>query len=78
MNSKEFRRRQRALGWTNKKIADFVRKSEQTVSNWRNDRQAIPEHVELLLDLAESTQRDEESAMEQGKPPVTVGESLTP
>lgn len=62
MDAAEFRKRQRQLGWTNKKIAEFVRKTEQTVSNWRNERQSIPDHVELLLDLAESTQRTEESA----------------
>jgi len=52
MNSVEFRERQSQLGWTNKKIAEFVKKSEQSVSNWRNDRQSIPDHVEMLLDIA--------------------------
>jgi len=61
MDATEFRKRQRRLGWTNKKIADFVRKSEQTVSNWRNERQSIPDHVEVLLDLAETTDRDAQS-----------------
>ena len=65
MEATEFRRRQRVLGWTNKKIAEFTKKSEQTVSNWRNDRQSIPDHVEILLDAAETSQRDAERAAQQ-------------
>lgn len=58
MKSAEFRKRQRQLGWTNKQVAKFVRKTEQTVSNWRNERQSIPDHVEVLLDLAEMINTD--------------------
>lgn len=52
MTPSEFKRRQSALGWTNAKMASHLRKTPQSVSNYRNARQAIPEHVEVLLDAA--------------------------
>lgn len=66
MKPDEFKRRQDALGWTNAKMASHLRKTPQSISNYRNKRQAIPEHVEVLLDAAirnlrESTTRKEPS-----------------
>ena len=52
MTPDEFKRRQTALGWTNAKMASHLRKTPQTVSNYRNSRQRIPEHVDVLLDAA--------------------------
>lgn len=52
MTPDEFKRRQTALGWTNAKMASHLRKTPQTVSNYRNNRQRIPEHVDVLLDAA--------------------------
>jgi len=52
MTSDEFIRKQTALGWTNVKMASQLRKTPQSISNYRNKRQAIPEHVEVLLDAA--------------------------
>jgi hypothetical protein len=50
MNAEDFKRKQAALGWTNVKMARHLRKTTQTVSNYRNSRQRIPEHVDVLLD----------------------------
>ena len=58
MTPDEFKRRQSALGWTNAKMASHLRKTAQSVSNYRNGRQAIPEHVDVLLDSALRTLRD--------------------
>ena len=63
MTQEEFVRRQEALGWTNKQVAYHCRRSEQTVSNWRNQRQVIPDYVELLLDIARDRQRAERSEL---------------
>lgn len=52
MTPAEFKRRQSALGWTNAKMASHLRKTPQSISNYRNERQKIPEHVEVLLDAA--------------------------
>lgn len=52
MTPDEFKRRQTALGWTNAKMASHLRKTPQSISNYRNARQAIPAHVDLLLDAA--------------------------
>ena len=52
MTPAEFKRKQSALGWTNAKMATHLRKSAQTISNYRNARQTIPEHVEVLLTAA--------------------------
>uniref|UniRef100_A0AAU7VGG9 HTH cro/C1-type domain-containing protein n=1 Tax=Dinoroseobacter phage vB_DshS_R26L TaxID=3161158 RepID=A0AAU7VGG9_9CAUD len=52
MTPEEFKRRQAALGWTNAKMASHLRKTPQSISNYRNNRQKIPEHVEVLLDAA--------------------------
>jgi len=52
MTSDEFKRRQDALGWTNAKMASHLRKTSQTVSNYRNNRQTIPAHVDVLLEAA--------------------------
>lgn len=52
MTPDEFKRRQNALGWTNAKMASHLRKTPQSISNYRNKRQAIPEHVDVLLDAA--------------------------
>ncbi|UXO93754.1 hypothetical protein Pan1_39 [Pseudanabaena phage Pan1] len=49
MTPAEFKNKQSALGWTNQKMATHLRKSAQTISNYRNGRQTIPEHVEVLL-----------------------------
>jgi len=52
MTPEEFKRRQVALGWTNAKMASHLRKTPQSISNYRTHRQKIPEHVEVLLDAA--------------------------
>jgi hypothetical protein len=52
MTPDEFKRRQASLGWTNAKMASHLRKTAQSVSNYRNARQKIPEHVTVLLDAA--------------------------
>ena len=52
MTPDEFKRRQGALGWTNAKMASHLRKTPQSISNYRNARQKIPEHVDVLLDAA--------------------------
>jgi len=52
MTPDEFKRRQLALGWTNAKMASHLRKTPQSISNYRNERQKIPEHVDVLLDAA--------------------------
>jgi len=52
MTPAEFKRRQSSLGWTNAKMASHLRKTPQSISNYRNARQRIPEHVEVLLDAA--------------------------
>lgn len=35
----------------NKELAAALKKTPQTISNWRAGRQTIPDHVEVLLDL---------------------------
>jgi len=52
MTPEEFKRKQAALGWTNAKMASHLRKTPQSISNYRNNRQAIPEHVDVLLEAA--------------------------
>tara|TARA_R110000850_G_scaffold55490_3_gene131230 strand:+ start:130 stop:327 length:198 start_codon:yes stop_codon:yes gene_type:complete len=52
MTPDEFKRRQSSLGWTNAKMASHLRKTPQSISNYRNSRQKIPEHVDVLLDAA--------------------------
>lgn len=52
MKPDEFKRRQAALGWTNAKMASQLRKTPQSISNYRSSRQKIPEHVDVLLDAA--------------------------
>lgn len=49
MTPEEFKRKQSAFGWTNAKMASHLRKTAQSISNYRNGRQRIPEHVEVLL-----------------------------
>ena len=52
MTPDEFKRRQSSLGWTNAKMASHLRKTPQSISNYRNGRQKIPEHVLFLLESA--------------------------
>ena len=52
MTPEEFKRRQTALGWTNARMAGHLRKTAQSVSNYRTGRQAIPAHVDVLLEAA--------------------------
>lgn len=52
MTPEEFKRRQSALGWTNAKMASHLRKTPQSISNYRNGRQKIPAHVEVLIEAA--------------------------
>lgn len=58
MTPEQFKKKQTALSWTNAKMASHLRKTAQSVSNYRNGRQAIPEHVDVLLDAALRTLRD--------------------
>ena len=58
MTPDEFKRRQSALGWTNAKMASHLRKTPQSISNYRNARQKIPEHVQVLLEAALKSLRD--------------------
>lgn len=52
MTPDEFKRKQSALGWTNARMASHLRKTPQSISNYRNGRQTIPAHVNVLLDAA--------------------------
>ena len=58
MTPEEFKRKQAALGWTNAKMARHLRKTPQSISNYRNGRQTIPEHVDFLLKTAIKSLRD--------------------
>jgi len=58
MTPDEFKRRQTALRWTNAKMASHLRKTPQSISNYRNSRQEIPDHVEVLLDAAVKALRE--------------------
>ena len=58
MSPDEFKRRQSALGWTNAKMASHLRKTPQSICNYRNARQKIPEHVGVLLDAALKSLRE--------------------
>jgi hypothetical protein len=58
MTPDEFKRRQSSLGWTNAKMASHLRKTPQSISNYRNARQKIPEHVNVLLDAALKSLRE--------------------
>lgn len=62
MTPEEFKRRQAALGWTNAKMASHLRKTPQSISNYRNNRQKIPAHVEVLLDAAIKKLREQPTA----------------
>lgn len=59
MTPDEFKRRQTALGWTNARMASHLRKTPQSISNYRTGRQTIPEHVDVLLDSAIQSLRAE-------------------
>jgi hypothetical protein len=52
MDKEEFLKRQVALNWSNQRMAQAVRRSLQTVSNWRCGRQKIPAYVGVILDAA--------------------------
>ena len=54
MTPDEFKARQEKLGLSNRAVAELTRRSEQSVSNWRTGRQAIPAYVGVLLDHAET------------------------
>lgn len=66
MTPDEFKRRQTALGWTNAKMASHLRKTPQSISNYRTGRQKIPEHVDVLMKSALRDLRDKPPS------PVTV------
>lgn len=44
-----FKQQQDKLGKTNEELAEMWGKSSQTISNYRNGRQVIPDHVENLF-----------------------------
>lgn len=69
MTPDEFKRRQSSLGWTNAKMASHLRKTPQSISNYRNARQKIPEHVSVLLDAALKSLREKPATPVVG--PVT-------
>ena len=58
MTPEEFKAKQAALGWTNGRMARHLRKTAQSISNYRNGRQKIPEHVDVLLQLVLKEMRD--------------------
>jgi len=58
MTPEDFKRKQSALKWTNTKMARHLRKTPQSISNYRTGRQQIPEHVEFLLEAAMKSLRD--------------------
>lgn len=49
MQKEEFIKLQQALGWSNVKMAKHLRKTSQSVSNYRTGRQTIPEHVRVMI-----------------------------
>lgn len=53
MTSEELKERQAKLGLSNSDLAGLTKRSEQSVSNWRCGRQAIPDYVGVLLAYAE-------------------------
>jgi transcriptional regulator with XRE-family HTH domain len=59
MTPDEFKRKQTVLGWTNAKMARHLGKTPQSISNYRNGRQKIPEHVQILLEALLRKFRDE-------------------
>lgn len=58
MTPEKFKQWQTALGWTNAKMARHLCKTPQSVSNYRNKRQRIPAHVDVLLEAALRKLRD--------------------
>lgn len=58
MTPAEFKRKQSALGWSNSRMAKHLRKTPQSISNYRTGRQAIPEHVEILIEATVKRLRD--------------------
>lgn len=58
MTPAEFKRKQTALGWSNARMAKHLRKTPQSVSNYRTGRQSVPEHVDVLIDAALRRLRD--------------------
>lgn len=58
MEKDDFIRMQKALGWSNVKMAKHLRKTAQSVSNYRTGRQAIPEHVKVMIRSALREMRD--------------------
>lgn len=53
MTKDELKALQAKLGLSNKALADLTKRTEQSVSNWRTGRQAIPAYVGVLLEHAE-------------------------
>jgi DNA-binding transcriptional regulator YiaG len=53
MTKDELKERQAKLGLSNRALADLTKRTEQSVSNWRTGRQAIPDYVGVLLAMAE-------------------------
>lgn len=56
MTKDELKARQEKLGLSNRQLADLTKRTEQSVSNWRTGRQAIPDYVGVLLEHAERAQ----------------------
>ncbi len=50
MTAEEFKRLQAALGWTNARMASLLKKTPQSISNYRTQRQVIPGHVKTMLE----------------------------
>jgi len=55
MDIQTFKDRQEALGLTNAALAERFKKSEQSISNYRNGVQKIPAHVEVLFEQIEQS-----------------------
>lgn len=72
MTPEQFKRLQDALGWTNAKMAKHLRKSAQSVSNYRNGRQTIPAHVQVMIDAALRTLRDAPPSRQAAQRPGVV------
>ena len=52
MTPELFKEKQAEIGWTNRRLAQYLDKTEQSVSNWRMGRQGIPPYVGTMLETA--------------------------
>lgn len=62
MTPAQFIKKQASLEMTNRQMARLLRKSAQSICNYRHGRQRIPDHVGALIEAEEAKRKASASA----------------